>query len=258
MAERDDRIGALLDALGLELDVAEAADLLEPVVGALLEGPPWPRLSEEGARAVEALLGEGEDIRAALRRELSSARDVHPQDVELALRELERPTAENAVLLALVYRAAAELLRRANENREQVAALESALSEAPRERHRELALAFAPTGIPAVSLGPEEVDEAIARLVEGLPPSVEELSDELARRLPALARSLANDDRRRELRAAILRIGETADEDFPLAAAVLRTLAEEPLPDDAGSDELWLAFVRQVAAQELELVIADI
>lgn len=256
MAERDDRIGALLDALGLELDVAGAADLLEPVVGALLEGPPWPRLSQEGARAAEALLGEDDEFRAGLKRELSSARELYPEDVELALAELDRPIAENTVLHALVYRAAAELLRRANQNRGQVAALESALSGAPLERHRELTLSLARTGFLAVPLEPEEVDEALAGLVEGLPPSVEELPDELVRRLPALASSLATEERRRELRAAIARIGETAEEEFPLAAAALRALAGEPLPDDPAADELWLEFARHVAAQELEDLLA--
>lgn len=259
MVERDDRIGALLDALGLELDVAEGAELLEPVVDALLEGPPWPRLSQEGARAAEALLGEDDEFRAALKRELASARELYPEDVELALRELERPVAENAVLHALVYRAAEELLRRANENREQVAALESALAGAPPERYRELALSLAGTGFLAVPLEPEEVDEALAGLVEGLPPSVEELPDELVRRLPALAGSLATDDRRRELRAAIARIGEAAEEEFPLAAAALRALAGEPLPDDPAADELWAEFARQVVAQEFEdLLAADV
>lgn len=258
MAEGDDQIHELLDALGLDLDPVGAAPLLGPVVEALLDGPPWPRLQRAGAEAAKTLWEGDDELAAALEREISSLREEYPDATEVALRELEQPPGENPVALALVYRAATALLRRANENRERVEALEKALSEAPSRDHRRLALPLARSAVLAVAVGPEEADEAAARFVEGLPTSLAEIPKALERRTAAVARLLATDERRRALREALEELGSISAEDFPLASEALRSLSAEPIPKDPARDEVWTSFALGLVEEQIDgLLVAD-
>lgn len=176
----------------------------------------------------------------------------------MALRELEQPPGENPVALALVYRAATALLRRANENRERVEALEKALSEAPSRDHRRLALPLARSAVLAVAVGPEEADEAAARFVEGLPTSLAEIPKALERRTAAVARLLATDERRRALREALEELGSISAEDFPLASEALRSLSAEPIPKDPARDEVWTSFALGLVEEQIDgLLVAD-
>ena len=67
----------------------------------------------------------------------------------------------------------------------------------------------------------------------------------------ALARSLATDERRAEVREAVAENFAGASAQLPLLAAAVDELLGEPIPEDAGDDDLWVGAVFGPAALEL-------
>lgn len=108
--------------------------------------------------------------------------------LDAALAELERPPRLNHVAHALVWRAALELMTRADRNYERMAELEQALAAAPPAAHRRLALPVAAAATLAADVGDEEAAQAIARFVVSLPHDPAAVPDALERATARFAR----------------------------------------------------------------------
>jgi hypothetical protein len=255
----DDLLGELFDLVGIGLDLNVVGSTLEPVIGAIIDGAPAARVRRAANQAVEALWDH--KLQAEVRAELTAfqqdARGVDEElagTLEAALRELGRPLAENHVAHALVWRAAAELMRRANRNYDRMGELEERLANAPPSRGRVLTLPVAAAATLAVDVGDEEAAKAIARHVVEVGQGAGRRRSRVA--TARLARALATDERRRSMRAALAELAATSADEFPSAAGALSGLLAEPMSGDPAEDELWVNLVLGLAEEQVIAALA--
>jgi hypothetical protein len=252
MGETDDVFGELLDDLGVDLEPNDVAPQVVPLAYALSEGGAARRIEKAAGEAAEGIWNE--QVRADLADGLRVLRDEAAERIEAidaALSEVERPARKNRLALALVYRAAADLLSRANENFERMAELEERLDDAPPEDHRALALPLGSTAIPAARIPPDEADEAAARFIESFPDDWAESPAAADQAAHWLGRTLATDERREAMRAALHELVDVSAEEFPLASSALSSLLAEPVPDDPAEDDLWVNLAVGVVQDQL-------
>lgn len=262
MSLDDDALGELLDGLGIGLDLNSVAPEIESLLDALIRHAPKAALERAAADAAEAVWSD--ELEAELAQELREFREeVLEEDLELAptidaaLAELARAPRQNHVVRALVWRAALELMRRANRNHERMAELERALAEAPAAAHRRLTLPVAAAATLAADVGDEEGAKAIARFVVSLPPDPEAAPRELDRATARLARTLATNKRRLNVRASLAELARGSADEFPAASAVLEQLLAEPIPKDPAKDDLWVSLVIGLAQEQLAHAFDD-
>lgn len=235
---------------------------MEQLLDALTRAEPQAVVRQAAEDAVERLWDS--DLEHEVRGELEAFQArAGPDDAHLmpvissAQAELRASARENGVAHALVWRAAAKLLRRANRNYERMAALERALERAPRTRHRRLALPIAATATLAADIGDEEAAVAIAEYAVSMSAGRRPSRRQRDRATDRLASALATDERRRSVRAALGELAELSAEDFPLASMALRDLLAEPVPDAPARDELWVSLVVGLAQEQLADALTD-
>lgn len=258
----DDALGQLLERLEIELELNSVAPEIEPLLDALIRQAPKAALEQAAADAAEAVWSD--ELGVELAAELEEFRDQALQEdaelvptIDAVLAELARAPRQNHVAHALVWRAALELMRRANRNYERMAELEQTLAEAPLAAHRRLALPVAAAASLAADVGDEEAATAIARFVFSLPPDREPARKEFDRQTARLARTLATDKRRRNVRASLAELARISADEFPLASAALEQLLAEPMPKDPAKDDLWVSLVVGLAQEQLAHAFAD-
>ena len=257
----DDALGELLERVGIGLDLNAAGSTLEPVIAALIDDASPARLRRVVNRAVEALWDH--ELQAEVRAELTSFQrnaaaldDELTATLEAALREVGRPLAENHVAHALVWRATAELMRRANRNYDRMAELERALAGAKPSRLRSLTLPVAAAASLAVDVDDEESAKVIARHVieVGSAAGAGRRRSRLA--TAKMARALATDERRRNMRAALAELAAMSADECPRAADALNELLAEPVPADPAKDELWVNLVLGLAEEQVTVALS--
>jgi hypothetical protein len=258
----DDALGELLDGLGIGLELNAVAPEIEPLLGALIRQAPRAALQQAAVDAAEAVWSD--ELEAELAQELQGVPRRDPEEdpelmptIDAALAELARPPRQNHVAHALVWRAALELMRRANRNYERMAELEQALAEALPAAHRQLTLPIAVTASLAADVGDLEAAKAIAEFVVRLPPDPETARKAFDRATARLARTLATDKRRRDVRASLAELARGSAEEFPAASAALERLLAEPIPKNAAKDDLWVSLVVGLAEEQLAHAFAD-
>lgn len=108
-----------------------------------------------------------------------------------------------------------------------------------------------------VDVGDEETAKAVAAYAFSMAAARRPSRRQRARAIAELARSLATDERRRAVRAALAELAELSAEEFPLASLALRELLAEPVPEDPVKDQLWVNLVVGLADEQLEDALAD-
>jgi hypothetical protein len=258
----DDALGELLDELEIGLELNSAGPAIEPLLGALIGEAPQAALRQATVDAVEALWDA--DLEQEVRAELEDFRGRAVEEnarlvptIDSALAQLEAPARQNHVAHALVWRAATKLVRRASRNHDRVAELERTLERAPQARHRRLTLPIAAAASLAADVGDEEAAKAIAAYAFSVPAGRRPSRKQRDRASAQLARTLATDERRRDVRASLAELAELSAEEYPLASRALRGLLAEPVPDDPVKDELWVSLVVGLAQEQLEDALGD-
>jgi len=258
----DDALGDLLDEIGIGLELNSAGPAIEPILAALIGEAPPAALHAAAAGAVEALWDA--ELETEIRTELEGFRaEVGGGDPTLvsriddALRGLAEPSPDNQVAHVLVWRAAAQLLRRANRNHERVAELERALERAPRTKHRRLTLPISGVASLAADVGDEEAAKAVAEYAFTLSTSGRPSRKHHDRAAARLAERLATDERRESVRASLAELAELSADEFPLASSALQELLGEPFPHDPVKDEIWINLVVGLAHEQLEDALGD-
>jgi len=256
----DDALGELLDALEIGLELNSAGPSIEPLLDALIGAAPEAALRQAAVDAVGALWDA--ELEREVRAELQTFRGHAVEEnarlvptIDSALAELGGP--QNHVAHALVWRAATMLLRRAGRNRERMAELEQALEDAPHARRRRLTLPIAAAASLAADIGDEEAAKAVAEYAFSVSVGRRPSRKQRDRATARLASSLATDERRRAMRAALAELVELSAEEFPLASLALRELLAEPVPDDPVKDELWVNLVVGLAQEQLEDALVE-
>lgn len=230
----------ILDELGVSLDVTAKGHAVAPLVDRLAHGAPREETDRVAARVAAATWDDA--LAQAVRERLAALREEYRariDTIDAVARELDRPPAENEVALALVARAAVELWARARRSYAVVSVLEDELEDAPPAEHRSRTLAIASAAIPMVDLDADEVSVAVGRFLAGRDESW-------------LARTLATDDRRAAMRRALRQLADAAGEEFPLAVGAIRSLLDEPTPNDPAEDDLWVDLVVGLAQAHLD------
>lgn len=253
MALNEDRLWALLDDLGVELDVREHADALDPVMDGIVDELPRARLE----RAVEVAASQVWD--PGLRDELAGLLGEYRQDLEQRLRtieqverELDVPGRANLVARALVHRAATDAILSTSRAYARLQRLEARLAAAPASERGPLALEAAVEVAGSADIPPDELDQALAGLEASLGADVHVLDAEAAR---WLARRLATPDRLAGARAGLGELVEAfAPGELPLLRAELTALLAVEPPEDAAADGPWVSLVVGLAEIELGLV----
>jgi hypothetical protein len=248
----------VLDELGVELELNSVAIALEPVLEALVGGISRSKLDSAVGTAAAAIWDDAlrDDLDHEL-RELRNETLARIRSIELAARELDRPAAKNRIARALVFRAAAELLRLANRNRDRMEALEESLRGAPPGDERALRLPCARAAIPPARTYREESDEVSARFIESFPEEWEERPPAADHAAHWLARRLATDERRHAMRRALAELARGAEDDFPLAAMSILALTDEPMLDDPAEDDLWVNLAIGLVQEQLGQIELD-
>ena len=239
----EDRIWALLDEVGLGLDLPTYADELDPVVDAIVDGASSDVLEIAVDGAAHRVWDDD------LRSEVSSLLDRYRAElveqletVDSVIGELVAPAPENLMARALVHRAP---LPRSSSRRRR-----------PTGGSRKLWRRGSPR--PRRSTGTSIASEAAAELVGAVPIGEDEIEQGVERMLETsgngdrpgqgamqwLARALATDERRASLRDALdeLRASLRDDETPQLRSAIAEILSAAP-PADPADDGAWLAFV---------------
>lgn len=253
MALNEDRLWALLDDLGVELDVREHADALDPVVDGIADEVPRARLD----RVVELAASQVWD--AELRNEMAELLGAYREELERRLRtieeaerELDVPGRANLVARALVHRAATDAILSTSQAYARLRRLEERLAVAPAGERRSIALEAAVEVAGSVDIPDDELDQALAGLEASLGAGVHVLDAEAAH---WLARSLATPGRRADARAGLADLVEAfAPGELPLLQAELLALLAAEQPEDAAADGAWLSLVVGLAELELGLV----
>src|SRR5436309_10430070 len=86
----------------------------------------------------------------------------------------------------------------------------------------------------AADVGDLEAAKAIAEFVAGLPPDLETARKAFDRATARLARTLATDKRRRDVRASLAELARGAAEEFPVASDALERAARRAEPEGRG------------------------
>jgi hypothetical protein len=236
----DGALEAVLDELGIELDVTARGSAIAPLVDQLAQGATREETREAAARVAAETWDDA--LAARVSRGLEALRQQYRARLaalDAVGEELARPPGENAVALALVVRAAVELWARARKSYAVTAVLEDELEEAPPSEHRSRTLAVASAVIPLLHLDDSEVASAVGRFLDD--------RDEAW-----LARTLATDERRAAMRRALAQLADAGSEEFPLAVGALRALLDEPVARDPAEDDLWVNLVVGLAQQHLD------
>ena len=262
MAIDDDALGEVLDYLGVDLTATDAlVATLHPLVAGALGGTSIAEMQRTANEAVAEIWSD--ELAAELRAELTGLwrEDDHDDDFEdtmaAALSEFDRPPAENRLAHALVWRAVADLIERVQRNQDRVAELEDALAETPRAQHRAMALRLAPLALPAVAIDDEAAAEAIAETLGDVAFDPGAREADFRTSGAEFIRALATDERRADMRRSLAGLAEVCADDFPRAAAALRELVAEPVPDDPADDELWAHLVTCYVNEQLDAAMAD-
>ncbi|MBA2460341.1 MAG: hypothetical protein H0V45_01015 [Actinobacteria bacterium] len=103
----------------------------------------------------------------------------------------------------------------------------------------------------------EQAAKAIARFVLSLPPDPEAAHKEFDRPTAHLARTLATEKRRRNVRASLAELARSSADQFPAASAALEQLLAEPIPKDPAKDDLWVSLVVGLAREQPDRAFAD-
>jgi hypothetical protein len=258
----DDALGELLDELEIGLELNSAGPAIEPLLGALIGEAPQAALEQAADEAVEALWDA--DLEQEIRTELEDFRGRAVEEnarlvptIDTTLAELRAPARQNHVAHALVWRAATKLVRRASRNHERVAELERALERAPQAKRRRLTLPIAAAASLAADVGDDEAATAITAYAFSVSAGRRPSRKQHDRATAQLARTLATDERRRDVRASLAELAELSAEEYPLASRALRGLLAEPVPDDPVKDELWVSLVVGLAQEQLEDALGD-
>lgn len=262
MSLDDDELGELLDGLGIWLELNSVAPDIEPLLDALIRHAPKAALEQAATDAAEAVWSD--EVKLDLAAELEEFREqVVEEDAELvptidaAPAELGRAPRQNHVAHALVWRSALELMQHANRNYERMAELEQMLAGAPPPAHRRLTLPATAAATLAADVGDEEAARAIARFLVSLPHDPEAAPKAVDRATARLARTLATDKRRRNVRASLAELARGSADEFPVASAALERLLAEPIPKDPAKDDLWVSLVVGLAQEQLAHAFAD-
>jgi hypothetical protein len=118
--------------------------------------------------------------------------------------------------------------------------LEAEMEFAEPDERREIALrAAAAIGVQGIS--DEERHSASASFIAKPPPEGASGRTFIEQSTRALARSLATDERRRQARDELAYLAFEARDEIPLLADAIDELLGEPLPDDAGKDDVWVS-----------------
>jgi hypothetical protein len=258
----DDALGALLDEIGIGLELNSAGPAIEPLLAALIGEAPPAALHAAAVGAVQELWDA--ELASEIRIELEGFRaEVVGEDpalvsrIDSALRGLVEPPADNQVAHVLVWRAAAKLLRRANRNHERVAELERALERAPRTKHRRLTLPIVGVASLAADVGDEEAAKAVAEHAFMLSTSDRPSRKHHDRAAARLAKTLATDERRESVRASLAELAELSADEFPLASSALQELLSERAAHDPAKDEIWINLVVGLAHEQLEDALGE-
>lgn len=252
---RLDRDSALIIAedLAPALDFAAYVERLEPVVDAIAEGRSDAQVTKRARTAVAAVWGDSlrADATRALDRLENDLRESLAR-VEAAREELTRPVTDNRLAIALVEQLAADHLDHVAALGAQFDELEAEMQFAEPGERRELALrAAAAIGVPSIS--DDERYSASASFVAKPPPAGASGRSFMEQTSRALARSLATDGRRRETREELAGLAVAARDEIPLLANALDELLGEPIPDDAGEDDVWVSALFGPTVFEREL-----
>lgn len=258
----DDELGRLLDLVGVELELNYAGPRLEPLLQALS--------TQETPDVLERAAAEGAEAtwNTELRRELGARlREVREhtveedrellQTIDAAQAELKHAPGDNHVAVALVWRAAASLIRHARGNYERMSQLEANLTRTPPAKHRRLIVSVGTAATLAADIGDEEAARAIARFAVAVAPGSRVSRRQLGRARAELARELASEERRRDMRAALLELAQLSAGEFTLATAALERVLAEPTPEDPADDELWVSLVVGFAEDQLRDVFSE-
>jgi hypothetical protein len=223
------------------LHFAPYAERLEPVVDALAEGRSDAQVDKRVRAAAAAVWDD------ALRADAAAALDTLEDylratlaRIEAARAELGRPVTDNRLAFALVEQIAADHLDSVAALGARFDELEADMQFAEPEERREIALrAAAEIGVPGIS--DEERYSATASFVAKPPREGVSGHTFIEQSTRALARSLATDERRRGARDELAYLAAEARDEIPLLADAIDELLGEPLPDDAGEDDLWVS-----------------
>ena len=236
----------LAEELVPEIDLVPYHDRLDPVIDAIAQGRTPARISKLSNTAAAAIWDEG--LRAAAEAELVRLADEARATlarVDAARDELRRPVTDNRLATALVEEIAAQVLERTEELGSRLDELEEELGLVDGEGRRRVALEAAAV-LASVEIPPEEGYAASASVfAEGFDPRSPTVLEKSTR---ALAGRLATEERRAQIRTALADVAATAGEDLPLLAGALDELLREPVPDDAGDDDVWVSAVFGAAA----------
>lgn len=212
---------------------------IDAVVDAIAAERRPATIAKASRTAAAAVWGDG--LRAAVEAELESleaeAREALAR-IEAARGELTRPVADNRLAAALVAELTLCILDDVAEFGITMELLDEQLHEAGPEDRRSIALRAAAELAPA-DVPVEERNGAAAGLVA---PNVDPRSPQFAQAIVrALARTLATDARRRELRTTLADACDGVRGEVPALAAAVDELLGEPMPDDPANDDLWVA-----------------
>ncbi len=228
-------------------DIEPLREPLAPLLLAILENRPPSELERISRRTARKIWNDelAQETRTSLHvlRALLMLRLRH---VDAALSELERPVERNRMARATIDRLAMELVREAEAETFQLAAVEEELRNASPAERRAVVLPLSGAVAGNVGIDPHEAGEAAARFLESFP-------DEWSARPAAadhaahwLARTLATDERRARMRAELAELAQAAS-GLPLLAAELEGLLDEPVAEDAAEDDLWVNLVVALA-----------
>jgi hypothetical protein len=218
---------------------------IAPVVDAILQRRASARVEKLADSSVAAVWHEGlaEIAEEALDR-LDSQAKRSLEQIEAARVEVVRPVTDNRLARMLVIALGLRTAHEARELSSVLAATEAVLAGSPKDKHRVIALRRAGAVVATRGDIPEvELLPAVARIHGALPDQFDErldLADSAAR---ALAGLVANDDRRVATRQAAEELAASACSGFPLLKSALDELLDEPVPEAADEDDLWVATV---------------
>jgi hypothetical protein len=218
---------------------------IAPVVDAILQRRAPARVEKLADSSVAAVWHEGlaEIAEQALDRLDGQAQRALEQ-IEAARVEVVRPVTDNRLARMLVI---ALGLRTAHETRElriALAATEAELRELPSDRHRLIALRRAGAVVATRGDIPDaELTAAVVRIHGALPDGFDERLDLVDSAARALAGLLASDERRATTRTAAEELAAFACGGLPLLKSALDELLDEPVPEAADEDDVWVATV---------------
>jgi hypothetical protein len=230
----------IAEDLAPEIEVAPYVEQLQPIVDAIDSLVPPARVAKLSGKAAAAVWNEGlrAATEAALERLEDNARELLAR-VESARSELARPVTDNRLAVALVEQLAAEWLDESTALEARLEALDDDVEFASPDERRVIALQVASEFL-APAIAPEE-HEAAAASLEADPPWAPDPVPPAGQALRALARSLATEERRQVTRSTLADLASTTRGELPFLASAIDELLGEPVPDDAGEDDVWVS-----------------